>query len=330
MNDICLVGGSGFIGTTIATRLAQRDIPFTIVDQHESRAFPQACTTADLRDADRLAQVVKGQCIFHLAAVHRDDVRPISLYDDVNVQGTRNLCAAAEANGIERIVFASSVAVYGFAPKDTDEGGEISPFNDYGRTKAEGEKVLHAWQAADPTRRSLTIIRPTVVFGPGNRGNVYNLFNQIARRRFVMIGNGHNHKSIAYVENVADFFLHFLQSAPGIHTYNYVDGPELDMNQLVSLVRGTLFGKADVGLRLPQSLGFVMGSLADAVARVTGKSLPLSRQRVRKFISTTSFTTRHADEHGFVPQVDLSQAIQTTLRAEFIEPDPNRPVFDTE
>lgn len=330
MTAICLIGGSGFIGTAIATRLNQRDIPFRIIDQNESRAFPESCMTADIRDRSRLEDVLQGECILHLAAVHRDDVRPISLYDDVNVQGTRNICTAAEAKGIERIIFASSVAVYGFAPKDTNEDGEISPFNDYGRTKAEGEDVLRAWQADDPTRRSLTIIRPTVVFGPGNRGNVYNLFNQIAQRRFVMIGSGQNHKSIAYVENVADFFLHFLGSRPGIHTYNYVDGPELDMNQLVSLVRGTLFGKAEVGPRLPLSVGFLIGGLADAIARLTGKSLPLSRQRVRKFISTTSFTTRHADDHRFVPQVDLSQAIQTTLHAEFIQPDPGRPVFETE
>lgn len=330
MTSICIIGGSGFIGTSIASRLRQQKIAFTIVDQNESRTFPEACVLADIRDSARLHGVVKGECILHLAAVHRDDIRPVSLYDDVNVEGTRNICAAAEANGIEQIVFASSVAVYGFAPKDTDENGAISPFNDYGRTKAEGERVLREWQARDPKRRSLTMIRPTVVFGPGNRGNVYNLFNQIARRRFVMIGNGQNYKSIAYVENVADFFLHSLRARPGVHVFNYVDGPELDMNQLVSLVRGTLFGKADVGLRLPQTVGYALGGLADAVAKMTGKSLPLSRQRVQKFVSTTSFSTRYAQEHGFSARFQLSDAIQTTLRAEFIEPDPDRPVFETE
>lgn len=329
MTDICLVGGSGFIGTAIATRLDQRGIPFTIIDQRNSRSFPAACVVADIRDPARLSEVVEGRCLIHLAAVHRDDVRPISLYDDVNVAGTRNLCAAATANGIEHIVFASSVAVYGFAHPDTDESGAIAPFNDYGRTKAEGEAVLRDWQDCAPNRRSVTIIRPTVVFGPGNRGNVFNLFNQIARHRFVMIGDGQNRKSLAYVENVADFFLHFIQAAPGFHTYNYVDGPEFDMNQLVSLVRGTLFGRADVGLRLPQSVGYALGGVADIIARLTGKTLPLSRVRVRKFISTTSFSTRHAADHGFVPQVDLNDAIKRTLTAEFIDPDPNRPIFET-
>lgn len=328
MTKLCIVGGSGFIGTAISQRLSQRKTPFRIIDRKPSQSFPEACTLVDIRDEARLLDVVKGDCILHLAAVHRDDVRPVSLYDDVNVEGTRNLCAVAATKGINRIVFASSVAVYGFAPKGTDEAGEIAPFNDYGRTKAEGEDVLREWQAADPARRSLTIIRPTVVFGPGNRGNVFNLFNQIAKGRFVMIGDGRNRKSIAYVENVADFFLLFVLSAPGVQIFNYIDGPELDMNELVSLVRGTLSGKADVGMRFPELVGYALGGVADLVARASGKSLPLSRQRVRKFVSDTSFVM--SKTHGFTPRVALSDAINTTLSAEFLSPDPSRQIFETE
>ena len=109
----------------------------------------------------------------------------------------------AEEKGIEHIIFASSVAVYGFAPPDTGEDGSINPFNDYGRTKHAAEQVLRAWQAKAPARRMLTIIRPTVVFGPGNRGNVYNLLRQLQSGSFVMGGNGQTSKSVADGENVA-------------------------------------------------------------------------------------------------------------------------------
>ena len=98
-----------------------------------------------------------------------------SLYDEVNVEGARNICAIAREKGIKTIVFTSTVAVYGFAPIGTNECGEIAPFNDYGRTKYEAEQVFKAWQAENPEKRTLIIIRPTVVFGEQNRGNVYNL-----------------------------------------------------------------------------------------------------------------------------------------------------------
>ena len=72
--------------------------------------------------------------------------------------------------------------MYGFCPPDTDENGVTNPFNDYGRSKLEGETVLEAWYAEAPVTRNVTILRPTVVFGEGNRGNVYNLLNLIARQ----------------------------------------------------------------------------------------------------------------------------------------------------
>jgi len=105
--------------------------------------------------------------LINLAAVHRDDVRPLSLYDDVNVGGARSVCEAARKHNITKIIFTSSVAIYGFAAPDTDESGIVDYFNDYGRTKYLAECVYKEWQQEDPDNRSLIIVRPTVIFGEG-------------------------------------------------------------------------------------------------------------------------------------------------------------------
>ena len=119
-----------------------------------------------------------------------DDVTPKSLYDEVNVQGSENICSACSELGIHRIIFTSSVAVYGFAPVGTDESGEIKYFNDYGRTKFLAEEKYREWLKEDSSN-SVTIIHPTVIFGEQNRGNVYNLLRQIAGGKFPMVGEGH-------------------------------------------------------------------------------------------------------------------------------------------
>ena len=168
----------------------------------------------------------------------------------------------------------SSVAVYGFAPPKTDENGEFNHFNEYGRTKLAAEAVYRKWQQDDPIRRSLVIVRPTVIFGEGNRGNVYNLFHQIASKKFVMFGNGQNFKSMAYVENVASFICTARNHGPGIHIYNYVDTPDLTMDELVAMTRRILFGRDNVGLRLPAFLGLAIGKACDLFTLVSGKSLP--------------------------------------------------------
>ena len=140
----------------------------------------------------------------------------------------------ASALNIRQIIFTSSVAVYGFVEQETDEG-RFEPFNHYGKSKLEAEYVYEARRKADSANK-LTIIRPTVVFGEGNRGNVYNLFRQIASGRFVMIGSGNNMKSMAYVENIAARLEHALDQQSTYQVSNYVDKPDFTMNQLVDVI----------------------------------------------------------------------------------------------
>jgi len=199
-----VIGGSGFIGTRLCKRLKERNNKFTIIDKSQSKTFPEETKLCNICDHEELLDLqIDASIIVNLAAEHRDDVRPKTLYDKVNVEGAKHVCHLAERKNINTIIFTSSVAVYGFAEKGTDETGKINPFNDYGRTKYEAENIYREWQQKDPSTRNLVIIRPTVIFGEQNRGNVYNLLNQIASGKFVMIGDGENIKSMAYVENIA-------------------------------------------------------------------------------------------------------------------------------
>lgn len=301
-----------------------------IIDKISSKAHPELATLSDVRLADQLrATITEASVIINLAAEHRDDVRPLSLYSDVNIDGARNICTVAREKNVKTIVFTSTVAVYGFAPLGTDESGKIAPFNEYGRTKSEAELIFKAWQAEGPLERSLVIIRPTVVFGEQNRGNVYNLLKQIASGKFVMVGDGQNRKSMAYVENVVAFIEHSLSFAPGLHIYNYIDKPDFTMNSLVANVNRMLGRSETIRFRLPFSVGYTIGKCFDLVAKLTGKQFPISAIRVKKFCANSVYNT--ALEHtGFVRPVPLDKAIQQTVRHEFIENHGHESVFYSE
>jgi nucleoside-diphosphate-sugar epimerase len=327
-NEVAIVGGAGFVGSRLTARFKKINIFSNKYDIDLSNHLDQSIYL-DVEDVNSFDQLAGVSTIINLAAVHRDDVSPLSRYDDVNVQGAKNVCEAACKHGVHKIIFTSSVAIYGFAPAETDESGEPNYFNDYGRTKYLAEQVYKAWQLEDPGSRTLVIVRPTVIFGEGNRGNVYNLLRQIASRRFLMFGNGTNRKSMAYVENVVAFIEYSLSLKPGLHIYNYIDKPDFDMNTLISGTRKTLFGKGNVGLRLPGFIGLALGYVADLAAIIIRKPLPVSSIRVKKFMGTTQFASSVSDT-GFVAPVSLEEGLARTLRYEFMEDNSDKRTFETE
>ena len=145
----------------------------------------------------------------------------------------------------------------------------------------------------------------------------------------MMVGKGENIKSIAYVENVAAFLEHCLSFDPGLHIYNYVDKPDLDMNTLVCKVRELIKGKSSVGIRLPGFLGLVLGRVADVFSNILGITLPVSAIRVRKFMGTTQFKSS-VDDTGFVAPISLEDGLTRTIRYEFLEDNSHEQTFNTE
>jgi nucleoside-diphosphate-sugar epimerase len=315
---ITLIGGSGFVGTRLATRLIVAGHKVTIADKNDSKKYPHLSLYADVREPETMEKALAGSdAVINLAAEHRDDVTPKSLYDDVNVTGAENVCNTCTKLGIKKIVFTSSVAVYGFAPIGTDETGPINYFNDYGRTKWLAEEKYRAWLKSN-FDNSLTIIRPTVIFGEQNRGNVYNLLRQITSGKFLMVGKGTNVKSMAYVENVAAFIEYNLNNPPGEYLFNYIDKPDFDMNVLVAVVRRML-GKSDRLFHWPYWLGFAGGLCFDLLAKILHKKFSISSIRVKKFCANTMFDSININTTGFKPPVNLTEGLERTIKYEFID-----------
>ena len=328
---INVVGGSGFIGCSLISMLLLGQKKVLNLDLNPRKNENFKSVLCDIRAKNALTSAISPECdmVINLAAVHRDDVADPEAYYSTNVEGARVLCEVCEEKGINKIVFTSSVAVYGFAPPGTGEDGSIDPFHGYGRSKALAEDVYREWHKKDPENRSLIIVRPTVVFGEGNRGNVYNLLNQINSGAFAMIGNGKNKKSMAYVENLSAFLVKCIETDEKYAVYNYVDTPDFTMNELVSLVRGKLRGKPSVGIRIPTFIGLMAGYTADILAKL-GVRLPISSIRVKKFCASSEFSSAKADLDGFEAPYTLREGLDRTLEAEFINPDPGRQIFYTE
>ncbi|MCU1441439.1 MAG: UDP-glucose 4-epimerase [Rhodoglobus sp.] len=321
---VFVIGGSGFIGSRLLEVLRERGHEVRNYDRIDSPVIDGITTIGEVTDTAAIAATAAGHdIIVNLAAAHRDDVRPVSLYDEINVDGARAVIAAAKLNGIERILFTSSVAVYGLDKNDAAEDSVPEPYNDYGRTKLEAEKVYRAWAAEDPAR-SLVIVRPSVVFGEGNRGNVYTLARQVSSGRFIMVGTGSNKKSMTYVGNIVEYLADLLDSPPGVHTSNYADKPDLSTRELIDVLRSTMDLRGN-NLRLPLRLGLAAGHALDLVARASRRTFPISAIRIRKFVSDTTVNTDRLESTGYRPRYSLAEGIKRTIEAEFPPSERKRP-----
>jgi nucleoside-diphosphate-sugar epimerase len=316
---IALIGGSGFIGTRLARRLTEAGEQFVILDIEGSKSFPSKWKACDVRKVDSLLEGLRNcTTIINLAAEHKDNVTPRSLYDEVNVGGARNVCHVADELGIKKIIFTSSVAVYGLPKKETDESGDFNHFNDYGRTKLLAEGEYQKWYAKGGGK-SLLVVRPTVVFGEGNRGNVYNLLAQIASGKFLMIGDGSNRKSMIYVENVVALLIALLDKTDYM-VINAVDKPDYTMNELVKEVN-LIMGRDETAgrkIHIPYWLGYLAGLGFDIIAAISGKKLAISSVRVRKFCANTQFKSSSIGKLNFLPPIPLKEGLKRTLRSEFL------------
>ncbi len=312
---VLVIGGSGFIGSRLISELRVEGHQIVNLDIAASRDHQDVTVIGDVRDETAVQAAGRGcDVVVLLAAEHRDDVRPVSLYDEVNVGGAEVVARVAAELGIARIVFTSSVAVYGLDKGCPAEDREPDPFNDYGRTKLEAENVLSGWAAADPAR-SLFIVRPAVVFGERNRGNVYSLARQIASGRFLFVGSGANRKSMGYVGNVVAYLMSRLTAGAGVQLTNFADGPDLTTRELVDLITSQLGRRSRP--RIPKPLGLAAGYLFDLAARVSGRTFAVSAVRVQKFCAETQVDTTALRESGFVPPFELREALRRTLAAEF-------------
>lgn len=324
---ITIIGGSGFVGSFLIKEL--KNYKVGNLDKNPSPFFDNITTNGDIRNFNEIKIPIGTKSIVLLAAEHRDDVSPTTLYYDVNVQGTKNVLKAMDKCGIKHLIFTSSVAIYGLNKNNPDENHIHDPFNNYGKSKWQAEEVIKEWYEKDPEGKSVSILRPTVIFGERNRGNVYNLLKQISSGKFLMIGKGNNKKSMAYVGNIVAFIKDRLNKEQlGHHVFNYADKPDYNMNELVFVIENKMKLKIPK-FKIPYWLGMFGGFCFDFLSKVTGKKLSISSVRIKKFCATTQFDSTKA-HNLFNAPYSLKEALNQTLENEFINPKKDDILFYSE
>lgn len=309
---IVLIGGSGFIGSNLASKLKKKKIAFKILDIKINKELENFTTLVNILDKKKLVRHIPlNSIIINLAAVHHDDEKKRDYYS-VNVEGSKNICEAALLNKCKKIIFFSSVSVYGLAKPFADENFPQNADNHYGKSKKKAEIVYLEWSKIHKNNK-LAIIRPTAVLGPGNRGNIFNLIHQIYKGPVFIVGSGKNIKSLAYLENVTDYILYILSLKKKIFISNYVDQPQLTLKEIIILCNKAFNNKNNI-IKIPYVIAFLFAFILDLVSYIFNKKFKINRIRIKKLVSETSY---QANFGSFKPSYSLKDGLRETIKKEF-------------
>ncbi|MEE2912574.1 MAG: NAD(P)-dependent oxidoreductase [Planctomycetota bacterium] len=313
---IVVTGGSGFIGAHLCHELKQQGNTIVILDLVEPRAdIPHDCfIQGDIRDVIAVREALEG-CdeILHLAAAHHDFGIDEKTYFDVNEEGLRVITGVMDELSMRRIVFYSTVAVYGTAMSPLSEETPPQPESFYGKSKLAGEKVLETWIQQGNDRQCL-IIRPTVTYGKNNFANMYSLLRQIDKGRFFFSSGSKNIKSLSYIENIADATLYLMDKndLPPFAVFNYIDKPDLTSVEIAEACY-TALGKKIPRLRIPLWMLLFAAIPFDIIIALTGKNLPVSTPRIKKlFVDQTKFEAQKIIDAGFKAEASVRNGIERT------------------
>lgn len=309
---ILIIGSSGFIGNYLSDRLSYYGHKVIGLDNRvpAKKDILSGFVLGDILNPKDIEKAALGvDAIVHLAAKHHDFGISRDEFFKVNVQGMKNILKCATEAGIKKFIFYSSAAVYGEVKTSSTEDTLTAPVSDYGNSKLAAEDVLREWVSQGAARQAV-IIRPVVVFGPGNFANMYNLIDKIYKKRFIFAGGGKNIKSVAYVENLAEATIFLLERLkPGIEIYNYSDYPQMNTEEIVRNIAAYLSCKIPK-FKVPIGPAMAAAGIFDLLGKVTGYNFPITANRIKKFNTPTVHMSDKIRNAGFSPPVELSKGFR--------------------
>jgi nucleoside-diphosphate-sugar epimerase len=315
---VLVTGSTGFTGGHLARYLAASGDTVRALVRHPGQGAALAAdgiepVVGDLAHRDSLPAAVTGaEVVYNVAAVYRQAGLPEATYRTVNAEAVGWLAEAAADAGVRRMVHCSTVGVHGDVERPpADEDAPLGPGDTYQVTKLEGERLGR--EAAARRGLDLVVVRPSGIYGPGDR-RLLKLFRGVARRRFVILGDGKIFYHLTHIDDlVAGFRLAGTAPRAANRTYILAGGEVTTLNELVAIIAAEA-GVRPLKFHLPVWPFWTAGAVCEALCAPLGLEPPIYRRRVDFFTKSRAFDiSRARAELGFAPRVDLRTGVRRTL-----------------
>jgi nucleoside-diphosphate-sugar epimerase len=313
---VLVTGATGFTGGHLARALANAG-PVRVLVRDPARALALAdsgfeVVTGDLRDVSALRSAVRGvDIVYNIAAIYRSAGVPAETYRAINRTAVGSLVEAASGAGVRRVVHCSTVGVHGDVEHPpANEDAPLKPGDIYQVTKLEGEQL--ARETAARSGIELTIVRPSGIYGPGDR-RLFKLFKNVVRR-FPILGSGQIYYHLTYIDDLVEGFrLCGEHPAAAGRTFILAGADVTTLVDVMTMIAEAA-GVRPPSIHLPVWPFWMAGAACEAICVPLGIEPPIYRRRVDFFTKSRAFDiTRARAEIGYAPRVGLRDGIARTL-----------------
>jgi nucleoside-diphosphate-sugar epimerase len=318
---VLVTGGTGFVGRQLVTALLDKGAGIRVLTRSPERSYaiwgPRASrietVRGDLCDPPSLAGLCAGiDTLFHLAGfAHAEDVTT-RLEDSphwrITVEGTEALLADACAAAVKRLVFVSSVKATGESGDEClDETSAVEPGDHYGVARREAERRVLA--AGLRCGMHAAVLRPALVYGHDNAGNLPRMISAIARGRFAPPPETHNRRSMVHVEDLVQaLLLAAEQPRANGRTYIVTDDDVYSARRIYEAICRAL-GRQPAGWGVPARVLRGAARIGDAL-QALGLPVPLTGAAVNKLLGSAWYSCERAKrELGYRPRHRLEDAL---------------------
>ncbi|MHA1924840.1 MAG: NAD-dependent epimerase/dehydratase family protein [Candidatus Thorarchaeota archaeon] len=314
----CFVtGATGFIGSHITRLLTEKGHEVDVLVRKTSSldlidGLPVTTTTGDITDSDSLLAGISDdtEWLFHNAARMSDWGAKLRQWP-INVGGTRNALEAARKKDVERFIYTSSTALYGFSEEVMDEESPRKPYQAYQESKLAAEDLV--WEYSREYGLKATAVRPPSVVGHGDMYTGPQLINALKSGLWVYFGDGSNHQSFVHGEDVASLLILAAEK------FDIAQGNAYNVASFVTEMKTLIEALADeIGIpknfrRIPYRLAWGVGKTAESLYKAFNrKNSPiLTSFRVKLFgLNYCVNDSKARKELGYKPRWDFSSTVK--------------------
>ncbi|QDZ39378.1 NAD-dependent epimerase/dehydratase family protein [Euhalothece natronophila Z-M001] len=290
MKSILITGATGFIGSHLLPQLEQNNFSLKITTRQSSPQTSQHVTPIQINNIDETTDWSKAligvDCVIHLAArahiLQDTSTDPETAFYQTNTAATANLVKPAIAQGVKHFIFMSSIGAMATTSEQIlTETFPCQPDTPYGRSKLKAEQALK--ELCENSTMTWTILRPPLIYGPNNPGNMERLLKLVKTGLPLPLGGINNHRSLLYVGNLVNAITTCISHPKAKNqTFLISDGEDLSTPSLINQL-GKAMGKSPMLIPItPQFLTVIAKPLGkeDTIKRLAG-SLTVDNNKIR-------------------------------------------------